>query len=205
MTRKNTAVLILLLFLCAVGLFIPLCSALKAEFISNDLPVNSKTTASPFIAPKAPLPSMFISPSPAPINKKDEPDATKPFATLTIQTDRKTRTFNIYPDVNEATLNQHIGHLPASADPGDSGLCVLMGHRDKALRLLKDAKIGHLIHVKKDGIDYAYKIHRIEVQNNADPLSFYSTSESEIAIVTCYPFDFLGPAPKRIIFYCKRK
>ncbi|MEX1307786.1 MAG: class D sortase [Eubacteriales bacterium] len=125
------------------------------------------------------------------------------YATITIQTDKKTKTFDIYQDIKEATLDQHIGHLPSSVAPGEDGLCVLMGHRDRELKILQYTKVGDVFTIQKNSSHYRYKVTRIEIQDNDESLSFPVANGRCLAIVTCYPFDFLGSAPQRIIIYAE--
>ncbi|MEX1308664.1 MAG: class D sortase [Eubacteriales bacterium] len=161
---------------------------------------------------KEPLSSLEVNPvesintetsaSPLPSPNKDREDESV-YATITIQTDKKTKAFEIYQDIEEATLDQHIGHLPSSADPGEGGLCVLMGHRDRELKILKYTKVGDVFTIQKNGTHYRYRVTHIEIQDNIESLFFPAVNGSCLAIVTCYPFDFLGSAPQRIIIYAE--
>ena len=63
-------------------------------------------------------------------------------ASITIQTERRTETYEVTEGVSEDILNRGIGHLPSSAIPGQEGVCVLMGHRDTEFQILKYLDIG---------------------------------------------------------------
>ena len=200
MTRKQ--ILILILLLLSIGMILLLTSFIRKDVAITPAlhSVNEKIINSP--TPN-PIPSIDISPSSSPSpSPSQEITITTTYASITIQTDRRPKTSDIYPDVEETTLDQHIGHLPSSSNPGQSGLCVLMGHRDRELKILKYAKVGDIFTVQKNGIDFRYQVTDVEIQDNAVPISFAVTDTPSLAIVTCYPFDFFGAAPQRIIVYC---
>ena len=53
---------------------------------------------------------------------------------------------NIARGVDEATLKKTPGWLESSAEPGEEGVCVVYGHRNRNhLRALKDVEIGDTI------------------------------------------------------------
>ena len=203
MSRKQILILILIFLFLSTGLILLLKSFIRKD-INITPALNSAYEQITNLPTPSPIPSIVISPSSSPSpSPSEEIPTTTAYATITIQTDRKTKTFDIYPDVEESTLDKHIGHLPSSANPGQASLCVLMGHRDRELKILKYAKVGDILTVQRNGIDYRYQVTDIEIQDNSVPLSFTVMDTSGLAIVTCYPFDFLGASPQRVIFYCK--
>ena len=120
-------------------------------------------------------------------------------ATITIQTDRKTRTYDVMTDVDEDTLKKNIGHLPSSALFGEEGLCVLMGHRDTDFSILQYVKIGDKIIIEETNQKYQYKVVTIEIAASDDELKFVSMLGSYLALVTCYPFKYCGHAPRKYV------
>ena len=202
MTRKQILILILIFLFLSIGLILLLKSFIRKDIVITPA-LNSAYEQITNAPAPSPIPSIEISsslsPSPSPC---EEIPTTTVYATTTIQTGRRTKTFDIYPNVEEETLNHHIGHLPSSVNPGNAGLCVLMGHRDKELKILKYTKVDDIYTIQKNGTDYRYRVIAIEIQDNASPLTFHVTDMPSLAIVTCYPFDFLGAAPQRIIVYC---
>ena len=206
MKRKQIIVLLLMMLISAIGLLLFIQSTLKNRANQIALPVRSTNEEVAELTESSPVATIApeTSASPKPSSSEESKDI-EVYATITIQTDKRTKTFNIYPDVAEETLDAHIGHLPSSANPGEAGLCVLMGHRDRELRILKYAKVGDVFTVKKNGTQYSFSLTRIVIQNNEDGLAFPISNSSGLAIVTCYPFDFFGASPQRIIFYCKKQ
>jgi len=200
-TRKQIIFLILIFLFLSTGLILLLKSFIRKDIVITPSlnSVYEEMISSPT---PSPIPSIDISPS---LSSSEEITTQAAYATITIQRGRKTKTFDIYPDVEENTLDKHIGHLPFSANPGEAGLCVLMGHRDRDLKILKYAKIGDIFTIQKNGTDCRYQVTDIVINENASPLTFPVTGTPSLAIVTCYPFDFLGPAPQRVILYCRLK
>jgi len=123
-------------------------------------------------------------------------------ATITIQTDRKTKTYDVMPDVVEKTLKKNIGHLPSSSWFGEDGLCVLMGHRDTDFSILQFVKIGDVITIKSNNKIFRYYVKEISIIEDDNELSFKVSSESCLVLVTCYPFKYSGHAPNKYIVNC---
>ena len=134
-----------------------------------------------------------------------QPDNPQAIARITIETDRKTRTYDIMPDVDESTLKKNLGHLPTSAMFGEEGLCVIMGHRDTQFSILKYCEIGDSITILSNETFYVYTVYDIQIVENDNLLQLNAVSGSNIALVTCYPFRYTGHAPKKYIVYAKIK
>jgi sortase A len=47
--------------------------------------------------------------------------------------------------------------------------------------------------------EYHYKVVSTEIVGPDDVQVLYSTQHEILTLVTCYPFEFVGPAPKRFI------
>jgi len=102
------------------------------------------------------------------------------------------------------TLRLGIGHIPGTALPGQSGNVALAGHRDtffRALRLLHD---GDAITLTTLSGTYLYRVASLRVVTPQDTGVLASSDASTLTLVTCFPFYFVGPAPKRFIVRAKR-
>lgn len=126
-------------------------------------------------------------------------------AKITVDTNRKTRTYDVMPDADEETLKHDLGHLPTSVMPGQEGLCVIMGHRDTQFSILKYCEIGDKITIKIDERFYTYTINNIEIIESDSALQFDAVNGVNLALVTCYPFRYTGHAPQKIIVYAELK
>ncbi len=120
-------------------------------------------------------------------------------ASITISNDKKIRTYEIMPDVDESTLKKNIGWLPGSAIPGGDGLCILMGHRDTDFSILRYAEIGDEFTIYMNDSEYKYSVSAIEIVNRDSELRFKAHNGSTLVLVTCYPFRYSGHAPQKYI------
>jgi len=96
-------------------------------------------------------------------------------------------------------LKRGPGHLPDTALPGARGNSVIAGHRDTQFRVLRNIEIGEEISVETEGRTYLYRVTDRRVVAPTDTSSLDSTPTPTLTLVTCYPFYYVGPAPKRFI------
>ncbi|HKW99743.1 MAG TPA: class D sortase [Bryobacteraceae bacterium] len=99
----------------------------------------------------------------------------------------------------EPTLRHAVGHLPGTALPGQAGNVVLAGHRDTFFRPLRHIRRGDNITLRTLHGSYRYRVDQIEIVKPSDTAVLASTKSPELTLVTCYPFHFIGHAPKRFI------
>lgn len=101
--------------------------------------------------------------------------------------------------VDNGTLKRAVGHVPSTALPGSPGNVGLAAHRDTFFRNLKGVKKGDLIRMitPEGAFDYRVESTRIVTPKNIEVL--YPTKENALTLVTCYPFNYVGSAPKRFI------
>jgi sortase A len=96
-------------------------------------------------------------------------------------------------------LRRGPGHLAQTALPGTRGNCVIAGHRDTQFRILRNVKIGEDISVEINGRTFVYRVIDRRVVSPTDTHPLKPTSNSSLTLVTCYPFYYVGPAPKRFV------
>ncbi len=108
-------------------------------------------------------------------------------------------TVPIFTGIDELTLNRAVGRVPGTARIGVPGNLALYGHRDGFFRGLKDIQIGEIIEVKTLKGSVKYKIISTHVTTPDDLSVLSDTGKDEVTLVTCYPFYFVGSAPKRFI------
>jgi sortase A len=102
--------------------------------------------------------------------------------------------------VDAGTLSLAVGHIPSTALPGQLGNVGVAAHRDALFRNLKDVQRNDEITLTTLDGEYVYRVISFKVVNPAD-VSVLSPSANErtLTLVTCYPFYFVGQAPKRFI------
>ena len=102
--------------------------------------------------------------------------------------------------VDETSLRKAAGHLPASALPGEAGNVVVLGHRDTFFRPLRGIAQGDPIRVKTRSGSFKYVVDLIRVVAPEQSLSFQEEKPAKsLTLITCFPFDYVGPAPQRFV------
>ena len=106
---------------------------------------------------------------------------------------------------DEKTLDRAVGHLPDTALPWEAGNSALAGHRDSFFRPLKDVRIGDEVRLTSPHGTFVYRVTETFVTTPTDVGVLDSRGKAEITLVTCYPFNYVGAAPKRYIVRAERE
>jgi sortase A len=96
-------------------------------------------------------------------------------------------------------LRRAVGHVPETALPGVPGNVVLAGHRDTFFRPLRNIRRGDAITLKTADGDFQYLVDSTEVVPATDLEVLNATPGHTLTLITCFPFDYIGPAPKRYV------
>lgn len=96
-------------------------------------------------------------------------------------------------------LAEGVGHYIGSALPGEDNNSVLAGHRDTVFRGLGEVKIGDQVQIETIAGVFTYEIVKQQIVEKDDRTIIVSSEDPILTIVTCYPFDYVGPAPQRYI------
>ncbi len=91
------------------------------------------------------------------------------------------------------------GHMPGSALPGTAGNCVIAGHRDTHFRMLKDVREGDEILLQTHTGEFRYRVTQTAVVSPRNKEALRPSTSPVLNLITCYPFYYLGPAPKRFV------
>jgi LPXTG-site transpeptidase (sortase) family protein len=97
------------------------------------------------------------------------------------------------------TLRRAVGHMPSTALPGRMGNFVITGHRDTFFRPLRGISRGDEIRAVTRSHIYRYRVYGLSVVSADDVEVLKGTNRPECTLVTCFPFDYVGPAPRRLI------
>jgi sortase A len=87
---------------------------------------------------------------------------------------------------------------------GASGNLGIAGHRDGFFRGLKDIQTGDTISLVTTAATETYVVDNIKIVDPTDVSVLQPESVSSLTLVTCYPFYFIGSAPKRYIVHSSR-
>jgi LPXTG-site transpeptidase (sortase) family protein len=105
----------------------------------------------------------------------------------------------VYPTTTELHLNRGVGVIDGMAAPDRGGNLGLAGHRDGFFRVLKDIRPGAVIEVETHRGMHRYRVSSIDIVDKADGRLLVDTDDPTITLVTCYPFYFVGDAPRRFV------
>lgn len=153
--------------------------------------ISSTSLPSPTALP-SPTPEVTLQPTcpsaatPAPVQ------GGKAFFTLSILND----TISVAYGVEESTLKKTPGWLTTSVLPGENGMCVVYGHRNRNhLKVLEKVTVGDTITATKDSIVYTYAVSDVAIYESTSDWRLPTLDGSTLVLVTCYPFRYSGHAP----------
>jgi len=105
----------------------------------------------------------------------------------------------VLPGTDDRTLDRAVGHIDDTAPPGVDGNSGIAGHRDGFFRGLKDIAQGDLIELETATAKELYRVERTWIVDPEDVSVLDPTPTRALTLVTCYPFYYVGPAPRRFI------
>ena len=92
------------------------------------------------------------------------------------------------------------GHIPATSLPGQAAIRGGAAHRDTFFRELKNVRENDDIQLQTATGLFHYEVDLVKVVDPNDLTVLEpSTFGSTLTLVTCYPFYFVGSAPKRFV------
>jgi sortase A len=96
-------------------------------------------------------------------------------------------------------LRRAVGHLPATALPGESGNVALAGHRDTFFRPLRRIQPGDAITLRTQDGEFQYRVESTRIVPPDATEVLQSSGVRELTLITCFPFDYIGSAPDRFV------
>lgn len=124
-------------------------------------------------------------------------EAGPPLALLTI--DKADIQVPVYNGTDEFNLNRGVGRIIGTAPFEAEGNLGIAGHRDGFFRGLKDIAVGDEIRFQTARGEVLYTVSSIEIVEPSDVSVLAPTTGRTLTLVTCYPFYYVGHAPKRYI------
>jgi sortase A len=106
--------------------------------------------------------------------------------------------------VDALTLSRAVGHIPGTALPGKAGNIGLAGHRDSYFRGLRRLRLKDRIEIATPNGRYDYAVDSIQIVDPARGDLLRPTVGETLTLVTCYPFSYVGQAPKRFVVKARR-
>jgi len=97
------------------------------------------------------------------------------------------------------TLNRAVGHIEGTALPGQPGNLGVAGHRDGFFRCLKNITQNATVTLTTLKGRFYYRVNSVRIVKPKDVKILTSTGKPILTLVTCYPFYYVGNAPKRYV------
>jgi sortase A len=105
---------------------------------------------------------------------------------------------------DERTLDVAVGHLPDTPLPWQDGKAAFAGHRNTFFRPLRRIHVGDDIRLETRHGTFRYRVTRWTVVDPNDLRVLEPSPLEALTLITCYPFDFLGAAPRRFVVHAAR-
>jgi sortase A len=103
--------------------------------------------------------------------------------------------------VDETTLSRAVGHIPGTSLPGEAGNIGLAGHRDTFFEKLKDLQPHDKIDFTTRSGRYHYTVESLTIVDPSDVGVLKARGGQALTLVTCFPFHYVGNAPRRFIVH----
>jgi sortase A len=102
--------------------------------------------------------------------------------------------------VDAGILRRAIGHVPGTAMPGEPGGNVAVAaHRNTLFHPLRFIRRNDLIRIETVAGTVSYRVESMQIVDAHDIAVLHNTGKSKLTLVTCYPFYYVGAAPRRFI------
>jgi sortase A len=105
---------------------------------------------------------------------------------------------------NADVLDFSVGYLPDTPLPWKPGNSALAAHRDRLFRPLEGIRVGDDIQLSTRHGNLRYKVSRTLIVNPKDLWVLDPTPDANLTLITCFPFQYVGNAPKRFVVQARR-
>jgi sortase A len=139
------------------------------------------------------------SPAPAPPPHNSIFDGEQPLGRLEIPSIHLSALF--IEGADSRALRRAVGHIPGTALPGALGNVALSAHRDTFFRHLGQLAKGDAISITTRHGRYEYVVESLQVVDPDEQTVLRDLGRPTLTLITCYPFYYVGPAPKRFVLH----
>jgi len=105
---------------------------------------------------------------------------------------------------DDQALRIAVGHLPDTPLPWEEGNSALAGHRDTFFRALEQVRGGDDVSLATRHGTLRYRVKSVAVVSPDDVAVLGSSTSANLTLITCYPFQYVGPAPRRFVVQAQR-
>jgi sortase A len=104
-----------------------------------------------------------------------------------------------------AALLLGVGHLSDTPLPWHGGNTVFAAHRDTFFKPLAHIRRNDVIRFSTADAEFEYVVKELKVVEPTAVEVLEPTSAATLTLITCFPFDYIGPAPQRFIVKAERR
>jgi sortase A len=101
-------------------------------------------------------------------------------------------------------LERGAGHIPGTALPSGSGNIGIAAHRDTYFRPLRTIHANDVIALKTQAGTSRFAVTETEIVPPSNIGVLATATGRDLTLVTCYPFYYVGNAPKRFIVHARK-
>lgn len=193
---KRMAVRILPWALIAAGLAVTAFAVISRLSVSSE---QEHLVAQYRSAGQRPVVSEQDAASPSPFTELPDPDAVQPDqsedadpATLAVlSVPAIDLEVAMREGVGSYSLRYSVGHYPKSVMPGETGNCVILGHRNytygEFFNRLDELTVGDEITLERAGTVYTYLVTETFVVEPGDTYVLDPTDDATVTLITCTP------------------
>ena len=169
------------------------------------IPLPIEQTQKPSIAPSQPTAEQSLQestpsavPDILPVEESTEPSAPYNVNVVLGHLIYDGKSVVVRDDIDADTLEKSPGWVPDSSLPGNSGMSIIFGHRNrKHLKLIESIAVGDTISFRfvSDNRLVSYEVTDVQIFEKTSDWTLPVTDEDVLVLVTCYPFEYTGNAP----------
>jgi len=152
---------------------------------------------------KAPEKAPGESPAPPPAAKR--PKLAEGDLVGRLEIPRLNLSVMVMEGIGKKTLMLGAGHIPATSYPGLPGNSGIAAHRDTFFRKIRHIQENDVIRFTSPHGVLTYRVKTTSIVKPTDVHVLNPTPQETMTLVTCYPFFYVGSAPKRFVVQAVRE
>ena len=149
------------------------------------------------------LPDAFVQHGPAGSEGAPAPKPGTPIGVLEIP--RLGLSSIVLEGDEDAALLLGVGHLSDTPLPWRGGNSVFAAHRDTFFRPLEGIRRNDVITFTTADARLEYVVKGTKIVEPTDLEVLAPASSATLTLITCFPFDYIGPAPRRFVVTAERR
>ena len=116
-----------------------------------------------------------------------------------LEVPRLRQSLYVVEGAGDEELRKGPGHVQGTAMPGEDGNCVIAAHRDTHFRFLQEIRRGDKVFLETEDGRFCYRVTGTRVIAPTDLQVLEPTPTAQLHLITCFPFYYVGHAPKRYV------